>query len=77
MNAVSTTARFIAEVELTMFRKLFRHLLHRFRRVWDHTDEPHRSIPAFRPSSATLMEMVALWTSMPTNDLMFFMPFLL
>jgi hypothetical protein len=30
-----------------------------------------------RPSSATLMEMVALWTSIPTNDLICFMPSLL
>jgi integrase len=28
-----------------------------------------------RPSSATLMDMVALWTSMPMNDLVCFMPF--
>jgi hypothetical protein len=57
MDAVSTPARFIAEVELTMSREPLRHLVYGFQRVRDHT--MNRTGP-LRPSSATLMEMVAL-----------------
>jgi hypothetical protein len=46
VNTISTTASFIAEVELTMPRELLRHLVYSFRRVRNHTDEPHRPAPA-------------------------------
>jgi hypothetical protein len=43
---VAATTRLIAEVEFTMSRELLRHLVYGFRRVGNHTDEPHRSAPA-------------------------------
>jgi hypothetical protein len=46
MDAISATACFIAEVELTMPGELLRHLAYGFRRVRNHTDEPHRTTPA-------------------------------
>jgi hypothetical protein len=72
MNAVTTAACFVAEVELAVRASCFA-ILPTASGVFGITPM-NRTVPP-RPSSATLMEMVALWTSMPTNDLMiFFMP---
>ncbi len=66
MDAVPATARFVAEVELPVLRESLRHLGDIVCRVRNHSQEPYRAVP---PSSATLIEMVSLWTSIPTNDL--------
>jgi len=57
MDAIPTTACFIAEVELTMSDELLGHLGYSFR-VFGIT--PRNLTGPLRPSSATLMDMVAL-----------------
>ncbi len=37
--------------------------------VWLAGDDAYDRTGPFRPSSATLIEMVSLWTSIPPNDL--------
>jgi hypothetical protein len=67
MNAVSASTSLVAEVEFAVLGEPLRHLRDIVCRVRDHSEE--RTAP-FRPSSATLMDMVALCTSIPTNDLL-------
>jgi hypothetical protein len=46
MDAIPTTACFIAEVELTVSSELLRHLAYGFRSVRNNADESHRPAPA-------------------------------
>jgi hypothetical protein len=46
IDAITTTACFVAEVELAVPGKLLRHLAYSFRSVRDRTDEPHWPTPA-------------------------------
>jgi hypothetical protein len=67
IDAVSTTSGFVTEVELAMMRQPLLAIFAISSGAFGIT--PRKRTVPFLPSSAMLMEMVALWTSKPMNDL--------